>query len=143
MLTSSRGDGVPMVTREEGGVADVQLDTANTEGVSARPDAAPSAAASGRRQLGCGGGKAISVAIWGSVVAADVRQGAVELVVAAAQRGDDYSGGGARLDDAGGRWSSGARCGSVSEVERGKGIGAGVRHSTAMPMVVAAQCGGG
>lgn len=50
-----------MVTREEGGVADVQLDTANTEGVSARPDAAPSAAASGRRQLGCGGGKAIPV----------------------------------------------------------------------------------
>lgn len=88
-----------------------------------------------------GGG--VSVRGWGNRAKASVRRGAAEVVVVVVQRGGDPSGGGARLEDADGRWSSGARCGSVSEVERGKGIGAGVRHSTAMPMVVAAQSGGG
>lgn len=87
-----------------------------------------------------GGG--VLVRGWGNRAKASVRRGAAELVVVAVQRGGDPSGGGARLEDADGQWSSGARCGGVSEAERGNGVGAGVRHGMPMPMVVVAQRGG-
>ncbi|BAD68988.1 hypothetical protein [Oryza sativa Japonica Group] len=78
----------------------------------------------------------VLAAEWRSGGDAGVRDDAVKPSVAVARSGVGL------LEGVDGRRSSGPRCGGVSEAERVKGVGAGVRHGTAMPMVVAAQRGG-
>ncbi|BAD68992.1 hypothetical protein [Oryza sativa Japonica Group] len=75
---------------------------------------------------------------WRSGGDAGVRHDTAKPSVAVARSGGGGSNGGDRLEGVDGRRSSGARCGSVSEAETGKGVGARVWHGTAMQMVVAA-----
>nr|BAD09058.1 hypothetical protein [Oryza sativa Japonica Group]BAD10812.1 hypothetical protein [Oryza sativa Japonica Group] len=137
-----RGEVFSAAIREDRGVADVRLDTTETEGASARPDVAPNASgerlvAEELKRLGCGGAMAVPVVEGENGAEARVELGgampAVAAVARAARRGGRSS------SVSGGERERGGEV--VPAMEWGNGAGAEVWHRAAEPTAVATRRG--
>nr|BAD28509.1 hypothetical protein [Oryza sativa Japonica Group]BAD28610.1 hypothetical protein [Oryza sativa Japonica Group] len=91
-------------------------------------------------RVGSGGGVSVVKGENGSV--AGLAHAAEKLAMLAARSGDGYGGGGARLELATVEERDGARGGSVSAMDWGRGAVDGVRQGMAMPTAVFAWRGG-
>ncbi len=91
-------------------------------------------------RVGSGGGVSVVKGENGSV--AGLAHAAEKLAMLAAQSGDGYGGGGAQLELATVEERDGARGGSVSAMDWGRGAVDGVRQGMAMPTAVFAWRGG-
>nr|BAC84549.1 hypothetical protein [Oryza sativa Japonica Group] len=123
------GKGFSVASHEDGGVADTRLDTAETEGASARSDVAPNArgerlVAEELKRLGCGGAMAVPVVEGrGKVAEARVELGGVMPAVAAARRGGGWGSEERWPELVSEWWREGARWGGGSGDGMGKRSG--------------------